>query len=459
MKVPRGSKDTERPLNRPLERRPDSGPGRSFPWAVVLLLLSPILLVLFFLPGLGARVPEEPTAIPRSSPSSRGDLARARRAPGVLSADPLDPVDPRASAAPDTSAEAPVLEGLAEHTLAGKTLWERRVIRAQRTLESYLESTKYPFSSQPIARHRDQEFPNFVGAVKLPLATGDGKKTSDARVTLNQDRAILQGDEAVVLRVSCENGEGPQPCVFAQPPVAFPPKQERGAEKITPAAISFAPENGDPTSMVGTFTPAAQGFAGYEGAIRIEGQLKIGAEEGSTSWQVTYTPAAPAVFTRKFREVIEHGSLSIFVGLQVDKPGRYVVTARGVSKEGKVFAFLQVNDELPRGLVEAKLQLFGKLIHDAKAEAPFVLRDVEGFLLRDGTYPDREPMSLLPGDAYTTRVYPLKSFSEADWESEEKTRHVEHYKDELKSAQDGLAKEKEGTKEKAGETQDEGKAP
>jgi hypothetical protein len=350
-----------------------------------------------------------------------------------------------------------VLEGLAEHTLAGKTLWEKRVIRAQRTLENYLEATKYPFSSQPMSRHRDMEKPNFVGAVKLPLVTADQKKTTDAKVTLNQDRAILQGDEAVVLRVSCENSEGPQPCTFQQPPVAFPPKDMRNSEKITPASVPFSPENGDPTSMIAVFAPAKQGFAGYEGTIVIEGHLKIGAEEGSTSWQVTYTPAAPAIFTKKFREVVEQGSLSIYAGIQVDKPGRYVVTARGVSKEGKVFAFLQLNEELPRGTVEAKLQIFGKLIHDAKAGSPFVLRDVEGFLLRDGGHPDRELMAMLPGDVYTTKSYPLSAFSDAEWQSEEKTRHVEHYKEEIKNAQEGLDKEKEG--EKSPEKVPDGKQP
>jgi hypothetical protein len=109
-----------------------------------------------------------------------------------------------------------------------------------------------------------------------------------------------------------------------------------------------------------------------------------------------------------------------------------------------VIAFLQFNEELPRGTIEAKLQIFGKLVHDSQAGSPFVLRDVEGFLLRDGGHPDRELMAMLPGDVYTTKSYPLSAFSDAEWQSEEKTRHVEHYKEEIKNAQEGLDKEKAG---------------
>lgn len=438
---------------------PQAKAARPFPWVIVVLLLLPILLALLFLPGTSSRIPEEPVA-------TRSSRAPTPRAPSRGDAPPrgISPDSPareiasaNSSAEPARSADPPPREGLAEETLAGKTLWERRVIRARLTLENYLESTKYPFSSQPIERHRDMEKPNFVGSVKLPLVTRDKTKTTDAKVTLNQDRALLQGNEAVVLRIACEGSEGPVPCVFSQPAVAFPPADMRGAQKITPASVPFAPENGDPTSMIATFTPAKQGFAGYEGPIFIEGHLKIGSEEGSTSWQVTYTPAAPAIFTKKFREVVENGSLSIYVGLQVDKPGRYVITARGATKEGKVFAFLQFNEELKQGSTEAKLQVFGKLIHDTKAGSPFLLRDVEGFLLRDGMFPDRELMAMLPGDVFTTKAYPAKTFSEAEWESEEKTRHVEHYKEELKNAQDGLEKEKAGGG--AGEAAEEKPAP
>lgn len=420
--------------------RAPPAPRSRAPWGLVLLLVVPAVALVWLLRGGTRRAPEEPEppehpAAARSASERRGPTAAqpsaAKRGPRGAGGD--------APARPDRpgSGERP---GLTEESVEGKSPAEKRLFRARATLDNYLETTRYPFTSQPLSRHADVAIPNFVPSVKLPLSRPDRKPT-DAKVTVGQDRAFVHGAESVTLRITCENSEGPQPCVFEKPPMAFVRKDQRGADVIPPSPVPFVPDGGDPSNQIAHFTPAKQGFAAYDGQIAIEGQLKVGSDDGGVSWQITYTRAAPAVFTKKTREVMENGSLSIYVGMTVEKPGRYVVTARAFSKDKKGFGYLQFNDELPRGAAEAKLVVFGKLVHDEKVETPFEIRDVEGFLLRDGGHPDREIMAMLPGTVLTTKTYPLKDFSEAAWSSEEKDRHVSHYKEEIDTAKADVDKE------------------
>jgi hypothetical protein len=108
----------------------------------------------------------------------------------------------------------------------------------------------------------------------------------------------------------------------------------------------------------------------------------------------------------------------------VTRRGRYLVRARVEDADGRRFAYLSDSAVLGVGAEEIRLQLFGKVVTDAGARAPFRLRDIEGFRLDEDTYPDREVMPGRDGVVYTTRVYDTGAFSPADWESEAKDRRV-----------------------------------
>lgn len=107
-------------------------------------------------------------------------------------------------------------------------------------------------------------------------------------------------------------------------------------------------------------------------------------------------------------------------------------------RSGTSFAYLQFNEELGEGREEARLRLFGKLIRDLEPTPPFRLRDVEGFLLKENTFPDREFMAMIEGTAYTTKRYALSDFSGSVWESEEKTRQVNELTKMVDEAQQNL---------------------
>lgn len=403
-----------------------------------LALLGAGIVLLFS--GSRPREPEPTTTRQRArdnttdSRSSRGE--RKTAASSAASVERSTPQD-----APTAEGEV-AFENYVPPGETRVTLWQKRLQRSEDTLHSYLESTKYPFGSRPLREHSDTATPNFVPPVTHPLARDD-KKLTDAKVTLRQDRHFLTGKEVASLSVECFTSEGPRACEIKSA-LAMVPPNERGADVIAPVAVPFVvtgtPGDGTPSGRsVATFSPSASGFAQHHGPIRIVMQIGVDKEEGGGAFDFTYTPAAPAVFTHKVREVVEQGSLSLYVQLQVDRAGRYVITGRAADASGKGFAYLQFNDDLEAGLQEAKLQIFGKLIHDENAASPFKLRDVEGYLLKEG-YPDRELMGMMSGDVYSTKAYPISSFSNDEWQSDEKTRHTDKYNEMISQAKDQLDK-------------------
>jgi hypothetical protein len=197
-------------------------------------------------------------------------------------------------------------------------------------------------------------------------------------------------------------------------------------------AVPFAA--GQDGAVTASFQPSSQGFADYHGTIRIAVELRVDSESGGAAFDVQYTPAAPAAFTGKVREVLENGTLDLYVEMDVERAGRYVITGRADDAEGKSFAYLTFNEEVGTGRKEARLRLFGKLVRDLGAPSPFQLRDVEGFVLKENTFPDRELMTVMEGAVHTTKRYKSSDFSDAEWESEEKERHVKEFTKDVEDA-------------------------
>ena len=368
--------------------------------AIAILLLGALL----FLYSRRAGAPRAP---------SEADLVNG---PSALGAGP-----PRPAPGAPSSAEQPAAER------APDALWEERLARAQRTLDTYLASTRYPPTSRPISEQPDRVRPHFVSGETIRPRRRDDKLT-DARVTLRQDRHYMVGDERVALSLTCANSNGPTPCEVLSTLV-------RGEGQGAPGAGVTVPfRAGELGAESASFQPSAQGFAGYSGPIRIFVDLRVDGEEGQVSFEVMYTAAAPAIFTGAIREALADGSLDLHVEIEVEKPGRYVIEARVDDAEGRSFAYLSFNEVLGRGRQEARLRLFGKLVIDQEASSPFRLRDIEGFLLKEDTYPDRELMPALEGVVHTTKRYAGRDFADRVWESEEKDRHVEEFKKDVETA-------------------------
>lgn len=120
--------------------------------------------------------------------------------------------------------------------------------------------------------------------------------------------------------------------------------------------------------------------------------------------------------------------------LLVAEPGRYVLDARVDDESSEPFAFLSWNDLLAAGKQEACFTLFGRLVLDEHASAPFRVRDVEGFLLLEDAFPDRKSVPTLEGLVHTTKRYVPNDFSTAEWQSPVKDRYLERLQRDVDSA-------------------------
>jgi hypothetical protein len=363
---------------------------------------------------------------PATHPSAEDSHSASRpRAPAATS---------RARSTPVTSAAPTGAPALVDPRI----LKEGRLARAELTLDTYLESTQYPPYARPMSERPDLVRPHHVPTRQLPLARADQKPTS-ARITLHQDRYFLSGDEQATLSIQCETSAGPVPCEVLSASASVPPDM---SHEGGPVAILFADQgrDGDQTAGDGALTarvqPARQGFAAYHGPIRVDLDLRVQSESGGASFDLEYTPTSPAKFTGEVRESLADGSLDLYVGMTITRPGRYVVRARVDDAEDRQFAYLSWNEEMGAGLQEARLRLFGKLIHDQGAKAPFRLRDIEGFRLEENTYPDREAIPTLEGDIHTTKPYKMSDFSQNTWESEDKSRRVDRLEKETEKARE-----------------------
>jgi hypothetical protein len=309
-------------------------------------------------------------------------------------------------------------------------LWKQRLERAQSTLEAYRLTTRYPHESRPISEHVDQIYPNKEVTEEVPLAVSGGKAAEGVTLRTTQERVFVQGNEGVHFSVSLRDSDGNAlPLrVLRAFAAEMPPPRSASLYPQVPIAFNDEGRDGDAAAGDGVYGarlhPATQGFAELFGRIRMEVHLQFQNQQGITYFDVMYTPAAPATWEGGVREALEDGSLNFYLKANVQQSGRYVVTGRIDDAQGKPFALLTFNDEVGAGPQEFKLTLFGKLIRDGQPAFPLVLRDVDAFLLRPNASPDRSLMPRLPGQVHMSQTHAPESFSNAEWNSEERTRYL-----------------------------------
>jgi hypothetical protein len=309
-------------------------------------------------------------------------------------------------------------------------LWKQRLERAQSTLEAYRLSTRYPHESRPVREHVDQIYPNREVSEDVALAASGGKAAEGVTLRTTQERVFVQGNESVYFTVSLRDRDGKALPLRVLRALAAEIPPPRSASLYPQAPIEFNDEGRDGDAAAGDSVfgarlhPAMQGFAGLFGRIRIEVHLQYQNQQGMTYFDIAYTPASPATWEGGVREALEDGSLNFYLKANVQQAGRYVVTGRIDDAQGKPFALLTFNDEVGAGPQEFKLTLFGKLVRDGQPAFPLVLRDVDAFLLRPIAFPDRSLMPRLPGQVHMSQTHAPESFSNAEWNSEERTRYL-----------------------------------
>ncbi|MDC8758227.1 hypothetical protein [Janthinobacterium fluminis] len=349
-----------------------------------------------------------------------GEATAARPAVAAASA----PAWPGIGAAPDVPAGGP----------AGMPELVSQLEQADRAYCSYRDNTRYPNSSRPMAEHPDQVYPNRPVEESHPMRTDKG---SDRTVQLqtSQTRVYMAPGESVAFTLKAVDAAG------ASLPLSVTRAVARGltfgaSRPVTPVTLQFGGrEDG---SHAATLAPSQSGFAQFDGTIRTEVNYSVGERAGVVVFDVIYTPELPATWSGPVRDVVENGSLTYYLKAEVRQPGRYVVSGRVDDAKGKPFALLTFNEVLAAGPNDIKLTVFGKLIGDQQAALPLTLRDVDAYLLKENTDPDRALMPRLAGPVHVSKSHPVKDFADAEWQSEERSRYLTELNKDVEQASKSL---------------------
>jgi hypothetical protein len=357
---------------------------------------------------------------------------------------------PATAAAPVRAVAASAPARTAPYSAAGQqtreaqlALWQQRLERGEQALQAYAVHTRYPHTSRPAEEQADQMFPNAPVVEDHPLREPKGKAVEGVRLRTTQERVFVQGDESVRFTLALLDDAGlalPLRVLSASAREVTPPAVASSYPQV-PLTFTDDGTNGDRAAgdreFSATLRPAAQGFAGLAGQIRVEVFMEGRGERGFTYFDIYVTADAPARWSGRVREMLDSssGSLNFYLGATVREPGRYVVTGRIDDANGQPVALLTFNDEVGRGDTEFTLSLFGKLVRDVQPAMPLTLRDVVAFRQREEGHPDRALMPRLDGTVHVSAKHALASFSEAEWSDEERSRYLAELTRDVEEAQ------------------------
>lgn len=279
-----------------------------------------------------------------------------------------------------------------------------------------------------------------AGALRLDGGGADER----VQVRTSQSRVYLaSGESATFSLQAVDEGGNALPLVVTRSIVQG--VTYSGTRATTQLAIPFADDGAAPDGragdgvFTGVLAPGQGPLAGFDGTIRTEVRFNAGGRSGMVQFDVVYSPQLPAVWTGPAREVVEEGALTFRLPLDVRQPGRYVVSGRVDDALGRPFALLTFNEVLGPGPNEVRLTAFGKLVRDGQAALPLTLRDVEGYLLREDRDPDRALLPRLQGRVATGALRDAGGLSDAEWQSEERTRYLTEFARDLKEKRSTLA--------------------
>lgn len=362
----------------------------------------------------GAAPPRAAEPAPRAR-APAGAPGGGERSP-ALPSPPASP--PRSGTAVRPAAPEPADRWVDPATLSPEELEARRRFRLEQVRRGRAMYEQHPPFSRPLRENEDLLVPEQVPPTVRPLGAPSAAGRAGAVVVRQtQDRLFLRPGMAAT--VGLEAGAGGEPVPVRVTSAAL----VRSAG--TPPALSDPVLRVEFTSSgdvrVATFAPPAEALGSYTGDLLLRVEAEAGGERGTLVYAFVYTGAPPAAFSGDVRDRLQGGSVVFEAGVDVWRAGRYRITARVDDAAGRPLALARFDGELEAGALEVPLVLFGKIALDEGARSPFVLRDVEGFRLLDGVYPDRETMATWAGP-HRSRPYRADELSAAAWTGGEAPR-------------------------------------
>lgn len=367
---------------------------RSTPWgAFALLAAFAFALAWFFLRPKGA--PPEPAR------------PQADDAPEVAKPLPWKPMFP--NEAPEAVAK---INALALMDASPEEKFKIQMAESRRLL---LEKTKYPSESQPLALKSDLLLPHHAEPSTHGIKSPGGK----VLVTQAQDRVWVAPGQPAVVMITAKLDGAPVSVQFDSAQLV---RHLDGQPDTVLGTVGFTDSGSAPDQFAsdGTYTGLVTTPNDGTGAsLTLTVLMQAGGESGTLIFQFVQTASAPAVFTQTARDALEQGSIAIYVGIQVQKAGVYEIQGRLYDSGGAPIAYMRFYDQLTTDSTEVRLLAYGKVILDEGGVPPFVLRDVEGWRMVVGEYPDRELMTDWPA-GYTTAKYDLSQLTGADYDGADK---------------------------------------
>jgi hypothetical protein len=361
------------------------------------------------------------------------------KAPSLLAWPP--PPNPAAAPKAAASSNLPLSELGQAQRREQLALWQGRLERAQATLAGYLTAAQYPPFSRPIEEHPDQRRPFDPIVEERALRMPGGTPSQGVKLITSQERVFASGSESSLVTVGLQDLQGrPLPLRITRAVMreVTPPGTTARTPEFRPDA-NDAGRAGDAQAGDGVFSirmqPLAQGLGTFAGTVRLELALEFNGQPGFLYFDLVYSPDTAAVWLPDVREEASPAGIHFVLPLEVKQPGRYVASARIADARGELIALAQFNAELPTGRQAITLPVFGKLLLDRAPELPLQLHDVEAFLLKPDTFPDRVMLPRRAGLVHTGAVHSLAMFSAAQWESEERTRYLRELEKDVAEAE------------------------
>jgi hypothetical protein len=353
-----------------------------------------------------------------------------------------DPALPRAAPAPPVGlhflGSMPVMNPAGDDRTMRRRQLAGQVRLTQHTYCSYLQQTRYPHTSRPAAQHPDQLYPNQPVRESNPMRVDGGDSDPGVLVQTAQSRVYLAAGETVEFSLRAVDAHGAALPLVVTRALA----QGMAAQGARPAArVTLAFSQDDSDHWHATFAPQAGALAGFHGTIRSEVRFSVNGRAGVVLFDVIHSPELPAIWTGVPREAIGADALEFTLPLDVRLPGRYVVSGRIDDALGRPFALASFNELLGEGTQSVALRVHGKLLHDADPAPPLplVLRDVEGYLLRENADPDRLLLARREGPVLVSRTLSLAGVPDHVWQSEERSRYLAEYAKDRAAARERLA--------------------
>ena len=401
--------------------------------------------------------PRRPVERPRAAPRSWHRLALALAAVAVVVVLVWSGIEHGKPAPAVASAQAPAPRGpqffgpvrggdlpLPDDRANRRRQLVENIQLADHTYCSYRASSQYPVGSRPMTDNPDQDRPNDPVTSVNPMRLDGGGANTGVQLQTSQSRVYMASGESVAFSLRAVDADGKTlPLVITR--ALAQGITYAGARQTPQVSIPFADDGtgADPVpndgAFAGVLAPAQTGLASFNGTIRTDVRSNVGGKSGVVQFDVIYTPELPAVWAGPPREAVEEGSLVFHLPLEVRMPGRYIINGRVDDARGQPVALLTFNDVLGPGPNDVRLTLFGKLLRDQSPPPPLTLRDVDGYLLKENTDPDRALVPRLQGKVLTGAAHAPNSFSDAEWQSEERSRYLTEFGKDLREARARLA--------------------